>query len=285
MKKTVLSLLCIVGVACAVYFNLDASSEITEVQVQSQRDTNIDKDSARETFDYFLAGLGEEDLMTLQANFLRFNQEQAEGYQLDEDLFKRFIEYRAALADLESGAFQSLDLNVLQQLDDQLLALQLRYFSIAEQQTLFANENAMRQLALTQLRLKEQFKDKETYQQAWQQELDQLSPDLQQGYRNASLLTELHDTQALDDQDRYLQQQALVGTAAADRLEQLRLDRKAFQHKLDNYLAQRADIAADLTLDADAQLIAIDELRRQTFSANQQRRVRALESMENLPKS
>lgn len=285
MKKTVLSLLCIVGVACAVYFNLDASSEITEVQVQSQRDTNIDKDSARETFDYFLAGLGEEDLMTLQANFLRFNQEQAEGYQLDEDLFKRFIEYRAALADLESGAFQSLDLNVLQQLDDQLLALQLRYFSIAEQQTLFANENAMRQLALTQLRLKEQFKDKETYQQAWQQELDQLSPDLQQGYRNASLLTELHDTQALDDQDRYLQQQALVGTAAADRLEQLRLDRKAFQHKLDNYLAQRADIAADLTLDADAQLIAIDELRRQTFSANQQRRVRALESMENLPRS
>lgn len=285
MKKTVLSLLCIVGVACAVYFNLDASSEITEIQVQSQRDTNIDKDSARETFDYFLAGLGEEDLMTLQANFLRFNQEQAEGYQLDEDLFKRFIEYRAALADLESGAFQSLDLNVLQQLDDQLLALQLRYFSIAEQQTLFANENTMRQLALTQLRLKEQFKDKETYQQAWQQELDQLSPDLQQGYRNASLLTELHDTQALDDQDRYLQQQALVGTAAADRLEQLRLDRKAFQHKLDNYLAQRADIAADLTLDADAQLIAIDELRRQTFSANQQRRVRALESMENLPKS
>ncbi|MGR5150660.1 lipase secretion chaperone [Photobacterium swingsii] len=285
MKKTVLSLLCIVGVACAVYFNLDASSEITEVQVQSQRDTNIDKDSARETFDYFLAGLGEEDLMTLQANFLRFNQEQAEGYQLDEDLFKRFIEYRAALADLESGTFQSLDLNVLQQLDDQLLALQLRYFSIAEQQTLFANENAMRQLAFTQLRLKEQFKDKETYQQAWQQELDQLSPDLQQGYRNASLLTELHDTQALDDQDRYLQQQALVGTAAADRLEQLRLERKAFQHKLDNYLAQRADIAADLTLDADAQLIAIDELRRQTFSANQQRRVRALESMENLPKS
>ncbi|PSW25406.1 lipase chaperone [Photobacterium swingsii] len=285
MKKTVLSLLCIVGVACAVYFNLDASSEITEVQVQSQRDTNIDKDSARETFDYFLAGLGEEDLMTLQANFLRFNQEQAESYQLDEDLFKRFIEYRASLADLESGAFQSLDLNVLQQLDDQLLALQLRYFSIAEQQTLFANENAMRQLALTQLRLKEQFKDKETYQQAWQQELDQLSPDLQQGYRNASLLTELHDTQALDDQDRYLQQQALVGTAAADRLEQLRLDRKAFQHKLDNYLAQRADIAADLTLDADAQLIAIDELRRQTFSENQQRRVRALESMENLPKS
>lgn len=285
MKKTVLSLLCIVGVACAVYFNLDASSEITEVQVQSQQDTNIDKDSARETFDYFLAGLGEEDLKTLQANFQRFNQEQAEGYQLDEDLFKRFIEYRAALADLESGAFQSLGLNVLQQLDDQLLSLQLRYFSVAEQQTLFANENAMRQLALTQLRLKEQFKDKETYQQAWQQELDQLSPDLQQGYRNASLLTELHDTQALDDQDRYLQQQALVGTAAADRLEQLRLDRKAFQHKLDNYLAQRADIAADLTLDADAQLIAIDELRRQTFSANQQRRVRALESMENFPKS
>ncbi|MEZ8738631.1 lipase secretion chaperone [Photobacterium swingsii] len=285
MKKTVLSLLCIVGVACAVYFNLDSSSEITEVQVQSQQDTNIDKDSARETFDYFLAGLGEEDLKTLQANFLRFNQEQAEGYQLDEDLFKRFIEYRAALADLESGAFQSLGLNVLQQLDDQLLALQLRYFSVAEQQTLFANENAMRQLALTQLRLKEQFKDKETYQQAWQQELDQLSPDLQQGYRNASLLTELHDTEALDDQDRYLQQQALVGTEAADRLEQLRLDRKAFQHKLDNYLAQRADIAADLTLDTDAQLTAIDELRRQTFSAKQQRRVRALESMENLPKS
>ncbi|OZS45497.1 lipase secretion chaperone [Photobacterium sanguinicancri] len=285
MKKTVLLLLCIVGVACAVYFNFESPTKITEVQVHSQQDTDIDKDSARDTFDYFLAGLGEEDLKTLKANFLRFNQEQAEGYQLDEDLFKRFIEYRAALADLESGAFQNLDFNALQQLDDQLLALQLRYFSAAEQQTLFANENTMRQLALIQLRLKEQFQDKETYQQAWQQELDQLSPDLQQGYRNASLLTEIHDTEALDDQNRYLQQQALVGTEAADRLEQLRTDRKAFQLKLDNYLAQRADIAADPTLDTDAQLTAIDDLRRQTFSANQQRRVRALESMENLPKS
>ncbi|WP_261858709.1 lipase secretion chaperone [Photobacterium sanguinicancri] len=285
MKKTVLSLLCIVGVACAVYFNLESPTKITEVQVHSQQDTDIDKDSARDTFDYFLAGLGEEDLKTLKANFLRFNQEQAEGYQLDEDLFKRFIEYRAALADLESGAFQNLDFNALQQLDDQLLALQLRYFSAAEQQTLFANENTMRQLALMQLRLKEQFQDKEAYQQAWQQELDQLSPDLQQGYRNASLLTEIHDTEALDDQNRYLQQQALVGTEAADRLEQLRTDRKAFQLKLDNYLALRAEISADHNLDADAQLTAIDELRHQTFSADQQRRVRALESMDNSPKS
>ncbi|KXI21265.1 lipase secretion chaperone [Photobacterium sanguinicancri] len=285
MKKTVLSLLCIVGVACAVYFNLESPTKITEVQVHSQQDTDIDKDSARDTFDYFLAGLGEEDLKTLKANFLRFNQEQAEGYQLDEDLFKRFIEYRAALADLESGAFQNLDFNALQQLDDQLLALQLRYFSAAEQQTLFANENTMRQLALMQLRLKEQFQDKEAYQQAWQQELDQLSPDLQQGYRNASLLTEIHDTEALDDQNRYLQQQALVGTEAADRLEQLRTDRKAFQLKLDNYLALRSEISADHNLDADAQLTAIDELRHQTFSADQQRRVRALESMDNSPKS
>ncbi|WP_281222041.1 lipase secretion chaperone [Photobacterium sanguinicancri] len=285
MKKTVLSLLCIVGVACAVYFNLESPTKITEVQVHSQQDTDIDKDSARDTFDYFLAGLGEEDLKTLKANFLRFNQEQAEGYQLDEDLFKRFIEYRAALADLESGAFQNLDFNALQQLDDQLLTLQLRYFSAAEQQTLFANENTMRQLALMQLRLKEQFQDKEAYQQAWQQELDQLSPDLQQGYRNASLLTEIHDTEALDDQNRYLQQQALVGTEAADRLEQLRTDRKAFQLKLDNYLALRSEISADHNLDADAQLTAIDELRHQTFSADQQRRVRALESMDNSPKS
>lgn len=285
MKKTVLSLLCIVGVACAVYFDLESLTKITEVQVHSQQDTDIDKDSARDTFDYFLAGLGEEDLKTLKANFLRFNQEQAEGYQLDEDLFKRFIEYRAALADLESGAFQNLDFNALQQLDDQLLALQLRYFSAAEQQTLFANENTMRQLALMQLRLKEQFQDKEAYQQAWQQELDQLSPDLQQGYRNASMLIKIHDTEALDDQNRYLQQQALVGTEAADRLEQLRTDRKAFQLKLDNYLALRSEISADHNLDADAQLTAIDELRHQTFSADQQRRVRALESMDNSPKS
>ena len=285
MKKTVLSLLCIVGVACAVYFNLESPTKITEVQVHSQQDTDIDKDSARDTFDYFLAGLGEEDLDTLEANFLRFNHNQANAYQLDENLFKRFVEYRAALVDLEMGSIQNLDLASLQRLDEKLLALQLKYFSSVEQQSLFANENTMRQLALKQLMLKEEFSDEETYQQAWQQELDLLSPDLQQGYRNASMLIKIHDTEALDDQNRYLQQQALVGTEAADRLEQLRTDRKAFQLKLDNYLALRSEISADHNLDADAQLTAIDELRHQTFSADQQRRVRALESMDNSPKS
>ncbi|KDM89650.1 lipase secretion chaperone [Photobacterium galatheae] len=279
MKKTVLSLICVVLTAGAVYTYNSQTSEPTVIQVPSQQDTQVDTDSARDTFDYFLSGLGEADIDTLRENFKNYNAQQATAYQFDEDLFERFIQYRTALRDLDPGNINQLTLDAFRQLNDQLIQAQLQFFSYEEQQWLFAEENRQRELALRKIELKQQAQDREDYLNAWQQELDTLPPVMQESYRNASLLARLQTTQSMAPQERYLNQQALVGPEAADRLAQLNQKRAGFQTKLDEYFAQREAIRADTAMGREDRQIALDALRSSTFAANQLRRVKALESL------
>ncbi|WP_330959963.1 lipase secretion chaperone [Photobacterium sp. 53610] len=279
MKKTVLSLICVVLTAGAVYTYNSQTSEPTVTQVPSQQDTQIDTDSARDTFDYFLSGLGEADVDTLREHFRSYNAQQATAYQFDEDLFERFIQYRAALRDLDPGNINQLDADALRQLNDQLIQAQLQFFSYEEQQRLFAEENLQRDLALRKLELKQQTQDQEAYLSAWQQELNNLPPVMQESYRNASLLAQLQSTQSMDPQERYLNQQALVGPEAADRLAQLSQKRATFQTQLDEYFEQREMILADSGMASAEQQFALETLRNNTFTTSQRRRVKALESM------
>ncbi|OAN13271.1 hypothetical protein A3K86_16575 [Photobacterium jeanii] len=282
MKRVLLSILCLAAVGGAAYQSVLPDAEFSTFQVASQADTAVDQDSARDTFDYFLSGVGEAELSQLHQHFTTFNQAQAKAYQLDPALFDRFIEYRAALVAIDPDNLQLTDVNGLQNLYDQLIALQLQFFTVDEQQLLFGEENQLRRLALLQLQLKQQAIDIEDYEQQWQQELEKLPPALQESYRNASLLINLQHTQALDDQERFLQQQALVGTEAAIRLEQLHDERVAFQSTLNEYLVHREAILADESIDLQTRQQEIEHLRKQTFPPNQQRRVQALETMDTL---
>lgn len=279
MKKTALALFCVVVAAGAVYYNHTSTSDEPINQVASQQDTRVDTESSRDTFEYFLSGLGEADLNTLKDNFYTYNSEQANAYQIDKGLFQRFINYKAALQDLEPATIERLDLEAMQQLSDQLITLQFHFFTPQEQQQLFAEENQLRNLALKQLELKQQTISDEDFLNLWQQEIGELSPDQQQSYRNASLLTQLQRTKSMDEQDRYLEQQALVGTEAANRLEALAKERTEFQKTMDQYFEQRMAIQSNTSLSSEEQDYAIRELRNITFSSNQLRRVKALEAI------
>lgn len=281
MKKTALALFCVVVAAGAVYYNHTSTSDDPIIQVASQQDTRVDTESSRDTFEYFLSGLGEADINTLKDNFYTYNSEQANAYQIDKGLFQRFINYRAALQDLEPATIEKLDLEAMQQLSAQLITLQFHFFTPQEQQQLFAEENQLRNLALKQLELKQQTISNEDFLNSWQQEVDKLSPDLQQSYRNASLLTQLQRTKSMDEQDRYLEQQALVGTEAANRLEALARERAEFQQTMEQYFEQRMVIQSNTSLSSDEQDYAINELRNTTFSSNQLRRVKALEAIQS----
>ncbi len=146
---------------------------------------------------------------------------------------------------------------------------------------MFAEENQLRELALKQLDIQQQAQNTEDATVLWQQEIDQLSPDIQQSYQNASLLNQLQQTKTMDDQDRYLTHQELVGTEAANRLETLALEREQFQQTMEQYLAQRTEIQANTQLSTEEQQSAINTLRSQIFSKNQIRRVQALERIKD----
>ncbi|MBV7263215.1 lipase chaperone [Photobacterium sp. WH77] len=279
MKKTVLSLIGVVAAASAVCFYYPTTSDTPVMQVPSQQDTKVDTYSSRDTFDYFLSGLGEADLETLKTHFNTYNTGQPEAYQLDNDLFERFIQYRAALSNLNPDNRHPLNTESLQRLNDQVMQIQSAFFSIEEQQRLFGEENMQRQLALRQLELKDHIINQDDYYNAWEQEINTLPPVMQQSYRNAAMLSQLQATNSLEEQDRYLKQQALVGPEAADRLVTLRKAREAFQTKLEHYFQQRDAILADNNLAKEEEQQALNDLRQTTFTASQIRRVQALESI------
>ncbi|MEI8592779.1 lipase secretion chaperone [Photobacterium sp. Hal280] len=279
MKKTVLSLIGVAAAASAVCFYNPTTSDAPAIQVPSQQDTKVDTYSSRDTFDYFLSGLGEADLETLKTHFNTYNAGQPNAYQLDNDLFERFIQYRMSLSNLTPDNQHPFNTESLQRLNDQVLQTQSAFFSAEEQQKLFGEENMQRQLALRQLELKDRMIHQDDYDAAWEQEINTLPPVMQQSYRNAAVLSQLQATNALDEQERYLKQQALVGAEAADRLVTLRKARADFETKLEQYFQQRDAILADNNLAREQTQQALHELRQASFSASQIRRVRALESI------
>ncbi|UIP29986.1 MULTISPECIES: lipase secretion chaperone [Photobacterium] len=279
MKKTVLSLIGVVAAASAVCFYDPTISDAPAIQVPSQQDTKVDTYSSRDTFDYFLSGLGEADLETLKAHFNTYNAGQPNAYQLDNDLFERFIQYRMALSNINPDTRYPLHTESLQRLNDQVMQTQSAFFSAEEQQKLFGEENMQRQLALRQLELKDHMINQDDYDAAWEQEINTLPPVMQQSYRNAAILSQLQATNGLDEQEKYLRQQALVGAEAADRLVTLRQARADFEIKLAHYFQQRDVILTDNNLAKEQAQQALHELRQTSFSASQIRRVQALESI------
>lgn len=245
--------------------NRDSSD--VPIKASSQKDTEVDKGSLRDTFDYFLSDASQTDVKTIEQRFEHYS-DQSNG--MDPLLFKKFIQYKAALAVLTTTE----DLNVLHQ---QILALQARFFTFEEQQRLFAEENQMRELALRQRELKRIAQSTAEYQQIWQQELAQLPPELQKSYHNAHLLTALNETNSMDAQSQFLVRESLVGTEATQRLATLDEKRARFEHNVQSYLLARTEIINNKALSEYDRQQAIAALREPLFDRRQIRRIEALE--------
>ncbi|MEH6534452.1 MAG: lipase secretion chaperone [Photobacterium frigidiphilum] len=303
MKKTALKIsivfaTCIIGICifAAVILNLHLfntdkaallSTTSTSMQTPpaiktaSQNDTNIDVDSNRDTFEYFLSGLGEKDIDTLKKNFTAFNEQQNRTVKIDEALFQQYIDYKAALFTLERTTSNG-EISVNSQLlatHQQLLAIQRQFFTPEQQQALFGEENQLRELALKQQELKHQAQSPADYQQLWQDELDQLPPNLQESYRNASLLNRLALTKNMDAQSQFLIRGELVGSEATMRLTNLDQQRGNFKQQVDKYLVEREKILLNEHNSQDNKLFAIQTLRELSFESSQYRRIQALENI------
>lgn len=303
MKKTALKIsnvfvTCIIGICifAAVILNLTlfstdkaaflsttsiSTQTPSAIKVASQNDTNIDVDSNRDTFEYFLSGLGEKDIETLKENFTSFNEQQNRTVKIDEALFQQYIDYKTALFALErstSNGAASVN-SQLSAMHQQLLEIQQQFFTPEQQQALFGEENQLRELALKQQELKHQAQSPTDYQQLWQDELNQLPPNLQESYRNASLLNRLELAKDMDTQSQFLIREELVGSEAAMRLTNLDQQRESFKQQVDKYLVEREQILLDTNSHQDDKLLAIQTLRELTFESDQYRRIQALESI------
>lgn len=295
MKKTTLTLMIASGSLGAVfYFSPTNESTLTEinsiqsantVQVESQKDTEIDVSSTKDAMEYFMSGIAETDLKSMENKVAHFSEHQGNGI-IDKALFAKYLAYKSALEDIDlSSNMTDLSLLNLQEIHQALFALQERFFSKEEQQLLFEHDNRMRELALQKLQLKENSIDRDDYQQKLQNELE-LQPDyVQKSHKNQVLLTQLSQANSLNSQDKYLNRAELVGEEAAQRLDVLDRQRERFSETIDAYISLRNDIFNDVTLSRDEQLASISELRSNTFPPEQLKRIQAIERINDNGKS
>ncbi|NOJ22530.1 lipase secretion chaperone [Vibrio coralliilyticus] len=277
MKKTALITTVMIASMSlgAVYFiNQEGNEEIAN-QSQSQRDTQIDTSSSRDLFDYALSSLGEQELDQIKARIQSLPNQQ--GLVVDEALFETYLQYKTELETLESITSQQITLTDLEQLHQQIMALQSQYFTDEQIQTLFGEENRLRQLAVDKLAIANQNLDAESQAQ-WLEETLADQPDyIQQAERNNQLIIGLNQSAQMDEQNKHLTRVELVGEEAAERLDKLDAKREQFNTQLDSYLQQRSVILSDNTLSDDDKQSQIAYLREQSFDSVQWRRIEALE--------
>jgi len=253
-------------------------SDVESTVQQSQQDTSIDATSERDTFEYFLSGVEDKDLGNLQAQFIQFNLLRPADQQIDKVLFQQYINYKTYLQTLEPDTNSvEFGLDELTALNDKLLAAQLQFFTLEQQELLFGEENKLRTSALKKIELQQIAVSEEEFNALWQQELQLLPEEEQVTYRNEVLIGALANTQGLDAQDQYLIRQELVGADGAERLAELDTRVEVFNTKVDRYLVERQQLIADDSLTAEELALAITDLREVSFSTAQLRRIKALE--------
>ncbi|MBL4246379.1 lipase chaperone [Vibrio fluvialis] len=282
MQKTALCLgiVAVLGSLSAAFWPSDSTLPPAAMQVASQSDTELDQSSPRDLLDYFVSGLGEGDLKEIEHHVANYEQS-ANGFLVDGALFDQFVLYKQALAGLEpSVAISSLDYPSLAELNQQILTLQLQFFTPQQQQSLFGEENQLRHLATEKLRIAGQASDAADAKSQWQSVVAEQEDYIQRSEQNADLVNRLYNADGDDEQSRYLARVEMVGEAGAQRLGELDNQRAQFQQTLTSYLAQRAQLLADNSLSETQKAQQITALRESSFDAKQWRRVEALERMQ-----
>ncbi|KWT99777.1 lipase chaperone [Vibrio toranzoniae] len=249
----------------------------SSLKVTSQQDTEIDNASAKDMMEYFVSGNTQLTLEDIRANVEK-HYAQSQVAVVDEALFSKYIAYKSALASLDVGVnIVSISVEDLRLLNQALLDLQAQFFNEGEISILFTHDNRMREIALEKLLLKQEGLQGEEYQQRLElYMLDQ--PDyVQSSFTNQRLLQQLSNSEDMDQQDKYLLRNELVGEKAALRLEALDKQRADFEGTLEIYLTERNEILDDSVLSALEQQERITQLRNTHFLPQEFRRVEAIE--------
>ncbi|UPR36153.1 lipase secretion chaperone [Vibrio cyclitrophicus] len=289
MKKTViLSITTIALMSTAAVFlyvpaktdNLNSNNKqqnASSLKVTSQQDTDIDNASAKDMMEYFVSGNTELTLEDIRDNVAK-HHEQSQVTIVDEALFAKYLEYKSALTSLDvQFDTTSISAEDLRTLNQALLDLQAQFFSPSEISILFTHDNRMREIALEKLLLKQEGLGEQDYQQRMDALMSEQPDYVQTSHQNQVLLQQLSSSEGLDQQDKYLQRNELVGEEAAQRLEALDEQRAAFEDSLEVYFSERNDVLNDSALSETKQQETIAQLRTEHFLPEQLRRVEAIE--------
>lgn len=270
--------------------NLPPSFAGTEVDgglhVDASGQLIIDED-IRRLFDYFLASLGEESLVTSVERLRSYIDSQLgePARARAQTLLDQYLDYKRELVLLERDLPQLANLDALRQREAAVQALRARLFDAETHQAFFAQEEGYNRFTLERLAIAQ---DAGLDADAKGQAIDRLRaglppelqdavlPQLQQELRQHT--ARLQAAGASAAQIRQMRQQ-LVGAEATTRLEALDDQRQSWQRRLDDYLAAKSHIQANQGLSASDRQAALEALAAERFDARERLRLEAAEQL------
>lgn len=290
MKKATLLLISMIAVGSfsAVFYQGQSRAQAVSakhLKSESQSDTEIDQSSAKDTMDYFMAAMVDIDLNQVKENVSDFNNI-APNSVIDDRLFEKYLEYKSALEQIDfSNNYSNLSIEELTELHELLMDQQAYYFTVSEQELLFAHENRMRELAIEKLKMRQEYTDPIEFEKQWLEALTLQPEYVQQTQKNTLTLTQLSHANSLDNQQKYLNRVEIVGESAAQRLSALDTQRAQFDSDFQRFITQRETILDNPNLSADQQAQEVALLRNDLFTEQQIKRVEALERIHDSEKN
>lgn len=240
-------------------------------QPPSALKSDVDLSSPRDFLNYLVSEMDQIDVNLLKQQLAHYMDEKI---SLDEPLFHQLIDYHHALDKLSFSSLNGLAAD-WQRLHDKIVHLQGVHFS-TDQQSLFTEENRIRQLAIDKQKLFEIYPQQKA-QRLWDEQINQQPDYIQRNEHNDRLLKAVLTLDEQDPQDHYLALKEWVDEETIQRLNHLGQSRQQFDQQWQHYVEQRKVIVKRLADHPDQQQTQLDELRRRTFSEQDLRRVQSLE--------
>lgn len=242
-----------------------------------------------EFFDYYLAAQGERTLdeirQQIEAELTATLP--ADAAKEAKRLLQAYLGYKQSLAELTQTGGQDGQ-SVLEQLRHRLNGARQarsRYFTPTEIKQLFGERDTEEEQALTRLEIQQDKTLSPEQKQARLAALDaQLSPEQrklrEQPLEHAALHNEVENLrkQGASEAQIYQLRVQRAGPEAAQRLASLDQEEQHWQQRVDNYLAARSQILSSQQQPAEREA-AIQRLRQEKFSPQEQLRLSAFEEM------
>lgn len=257
------------------------------VALTTHQDSLVITASLKDLFDYYLSTSGEESIEQISRRVTLDLSSQLKGLALEQALviWKDYISYKTALVDFDqqySADTNTLDkyqhLELLQQRQLSLMALQDQIFSTSVAQILFSFDRQLDNHTLEKARVLAS----DLADEAKQQSLINLNAQLpveitisMKRNQQQKLLLEIDTMEGLTAVQRYDLRAHQVGEAAANRLQLLDDKRLLWEKRIEDFSVKKQQLL-DAELAETDYLLSLDKLYQQFFAPAELLRAKAL---------
>ncbi len=270
------------------------SLKLTNIDGQLEVDSDgnlIVSEQVKKVFDYFLMTLGEESLdeILIRINAHLTSKLAEPALSQAKKVLAQYLDYKNNMVVLsesynDQAEFLGGEFETLQAQLDMQSRLRRESMDPEVVQAFFEFDEVYDQWSLDRLKIGADdslsINERKQLLAQMEKQLPEEILKLQESKYQPQELRELQRAQSFaSEEEKYTFYQQQLGDEAAQRLQQLDSNRQQWQARLDDYFERKNELLSVEGLDQMDMDVAVTNLKESLFSANEQRRLLALESM------